>query len=174
VLPVVDHLGFYALYLFVDALLVPIASTLYVAYMGARHAPLLVAVVGALATAGGSIVQYMFVRWLVARPALQWPWLVRLRERVVAAVAAGGGHATFWTLFVIYATPLGAGPLRLVAAVGGYPLPRFALAIFLGCLPYYAAVAWLGALVKLPAWAYGAMVAVAIGATVIAVRRGRA
>ncbi len=172
-LPVVDHLGFYALYLFVDALAVPIASTLYVAYMGSHHAPLLVAVIGALATTAGSVVQYLLVRWLIAHPALQWPWLIRLRERIVSAVGAGG-HATFWALFVIYATPLGAGPLRLVAAVGGYSLPRFALAILLGCLPFYAVVAWIGRVVAIPAWAYGAMIALTILVTVVALRRRRA
>ena len=83
------------------------------------------------------------MRWLLAHPGLQWAWLVRLRERITGMVA-GAGHATFWALFVIYATPLGAGPLRFVAAAGGYPLPRFAAAIALGCLPYYAVVAWLG------------------------------
>lgn len=171
-LPLVDSLGFYVLYLFVDALAVPIASTLYIAYMGSRHAPLLVALLGALATTGGSIVQYLLVRWLVAHPALQRAWLVRLRARIVAAVGAGG-QATFWALFVIYATPLGAGPLRLVAAVGGYPLPRFAAAILLGCLPYYAAVAYLGRVVALPVWAYAAMAAVAIGATLFAMRGRR-
>ena len=172
--PLFDHLGTYVLYLFVDALALPIASTLYVAHMGARHAPLLVAALGAVATTAGSIGQYLLVRWLVAHPALQWGWLRRTRERIVAAVAGAGG-ATFWALFVIYATPLGAGPLRLVAAVGGYPLPRFGLAILLGCLPYYTAVAVLGRAIRLPAWAYAGLIAVAIIMTaLVAWRRGRA
>lgn len=159
--PLFDHLAVFVLYLFVDALALPIASTLYVAYMGERHAPLLVAVLGALGTTAGSVAQYLVVRWLLAHPTLQWGWLVRLRARV-GGLVAGSGHATFWTLFMIYATPLGAGPLRLVAAAGGYPLPKFAAAIALGCLPYYAAVAWLGDAMKLPAWLY----AVAIVATI--------
>ncbi len=165
-LPVLDHLGVFVLYLFVDALALPIASTLYVAYMGERHHPLLVGVLGALGTTAGSIGQYLLVRWLIAHPALQWPWLVRLRERIVAAVG-GAGHATFWTLFVVYATPLGAGPLRLVAAVAGYPLPRFAAAIALGCLPYYTAVAILGRAVKLPAWAYALLIVGTIVVTLV-------
>ena len=172
-LPPFDHLGLYVLYLFVDALAFPIASTLYVAYMGQRHPPLLVAGLGALATTAGSVGQYLVVRWLLARPSLQRPWLVRLRERIVGAVA-GAGQATFWALFVIYATPLGAGPLRLVAAAGGYPLPKFAAAILLGCLPFYTAVAILGRAVRLPAWAYAALIAVTVAATAfLALRRRR-
>lgn len=162
--PVFDHLAVYALYLFVDALALPLASTVYVAYLGTRHEPLLVAGLGALATTAGSIAQYLAVRWLLAHPRLQWPWLARGRAAIVSAVGRAG-HATFWALFVIYATPLGAGPLRLVAAAGGYPLPRFALAILLGCLPYYALVATLGRAVRLPAWVYGALLAGSIAAT---------
>ena len=162
-MPLLDSLAFFALYLFVDSLALPIASTVYVAYMGERHAPLVVAGLGALATAAGSVAQYVIVRWLVRRRALQWGWLVRARAAIASAVE-GSGHATFWALFVIYATPLGAGPLRLVAAVGGYSLVRFAAAIALGCLPYYFAVAWLGRAVKLPPWAY---VAIALGTVLV-------
>ncbi len=162
--PLFDHLGIFILYLFVDALALPIASTLYVAYMGERHAPWIVAVLGAVGTTAGSVAQYLVVRWLLAHPTLQWGWLVRLRTRVMSLVASSG-QSTFWALFLIYATPLGAGPLRLVAAAGGYPLPKFAAAIALGCLPYYAAVAWIGKAVQLPAWVY----AVAIVATVAVV-----
>jgi uncharacterized membrane protein YdjX (TVP38/TMEM64 family) len=172
--PLFDHLAIYFLYLFVDALALPIASTLYVAHMGARHSPWLVAGLGALATTAGSIGQYLLVRWLVAHPALQRGWLLSMRARIVAAVT-GAGHATFWALFVIYATPLGAGPLRLVAAVGGYPLPRFALAILLGCLPYYFAVATLGRVLRLPGWAYAGLIALAVVATgILTLRRWRA
>jgi len=164
--PFFDHLAVFALYLFVDALALPIASTVYVAYMGARFPPLLVALLGAAATTAGSAGQYLIVRWLLAHPTLQWGWLVRLRARVVGLVD-GTGHATFWALFVIYATPLGAGPLRLVAAAGGYPLLRFAAAIALGCLPYYAAVAWIGSAVKLPPWVYAAAIISAVAFAVV-------
>jgi uncharacterized membrane protein YdjX (TVP38/TMEM64 family) len=165
--PFFDHLGVFVLYLFVDALAFPIASMLYVAYMGERHAPWLVAVLGAVATTAGSVAQYLVVRWLLAHPRLQWAWLVRLRARV-AGVVVGSGPATFWTLFVIYATPLGAGPLRVAAAAAGYPLPKFAAAILLGCLPYYATVAWLGSAIKLPSWVYAvAIVAIIAFAAVL-------
>jgi ribonucleoside-triphosphate reductase len=150
-----DQLWFYFVYLFVDALLLPLASTVYVIYMGERHAPWIVAALGALATTAGSIVQYVFVRWLVTRRRASGGWLGRQRERLERAVK-GARHATFWALFVIYATPLGAGPLRLIAAAAGFPLWQFALAILLGCLPYYYLLARLGQAVKLPAWVYAA------------------
>jgi uncharacterized membrane protein YdjX (TVP38/TMEM64 family) len=117
--------------------------------------------------------QYVAVRWLLAHPGLQWDWLVRLRGRI-AGMVAGAGHATFWALFVIYATPLGAGPLRLVAAAGGYPLPRFAAAIALGCLPYYAVIAWLGRAIGLPPWVYAVAILGAIAFAVVAWMSGRA
>jgi uncharacterized membrane protein YdjX (TVP38/TMEM64 family) len=172
--PVFDQLWFFLLYLFVDALAFPLASTVYVAYLGTVHPPVVVAILGALGTAGGSVGQYLVVRALLTRPRGLPAWLVRLRGRLERAVDAGSA-ATFWALFVIYATPLGAGPLRLVAAAGGYPLPRFALAILLGCLPYYFALAWLGDALRLPAWVYAVLIVavLAVGLAQWLVRRGR-
>lgn len=154
---VFDQWWFFLGYLFVDALFLPLASTVYVAYFGTLHAPVPVAIVGALGTTMGSVVQYLIVHWIVRRPNGLPGWLVRLRGRVEEGLAKSS-HATFWTLFLIYATPLGAGPLRLVAAAGGYALWKFALAIFLGCLPYYFALAWFGHAVRLPAWVYAAAI----------------
>ena len=173
--PVFDRLDFYFGYLFVDALFLPLASTVYVAYAGTKHAPWLVALLGALATTLGSIAQYLVVRRIVTLERGLPAWLVRARGRIEGAVT-GSRDATFWALFVIYATPLGAGPLRLVAAAGGYPLPRFALAIFLGCVPYYLALAWFGHAVHLPAWVYAAAIiaVVALGAAQFLARRARA
>ncbi len=149
-----DQPAFFFLYLFVDALLFPLASTFYVIYLGERHSPVLVALLGAAATTGGSVAQYLAVRWLVTRPPRAVSgWIARQRERLERAVQ-GSSHATFWALFLIYATPLGAGPLRLIAAAAGFSLWRFALAIFLGCIPYYYVLARVGEAVKLPAWVY--------------------
>ena len=172
--PVFDRLDFYFGYLFVDALLLPLASTVYVAYAGTKHAPWLVALLGALATMLGSIAQYLVVRRILRLERGLPGWLVRARDRIEGAVT-GSRDATFWALFVIYATPLGAGPLRLVAAAGGYSLPRFALAIFLGCLPYYFALAWFGKAIKLPTWVYAAAIVavVAFGAAQFLARRAR-
>ena len=62
-----DQLWFFFAYLFTDALFFPLASTVYVIYMGERHSPLVVSTVGALATTGGSVAQYLVVRWIVTR-----------------------------------------------------------------------------------------------------------
>lgn len=157
-----DDPRFFFLYLFVDSLVFPLASTIYVAYFGSRHPALMTAVLGASGTTLGAIAQYLIVRWVVTRPSGLPRWLVSLRDRIEGAMT-GSTHATFWALFIIYATPLGAGPLRVVAAAGKFPLGRFALAIFLGCLPYYFAVAWFGHSVHVPPWAYVAAV-LALGA----------
>ena len=173
--PLFDQGWFYFLYLFVDALLFPLASTVYVAYFGTHHDPWFAATVGALGTTLGSLAQYGIVRWIVTRPSGLPGWLVSLRHRVEETLA-GSSTATFWALFVIYATPLGAGPLRLVAAAGGFPLWKFGLAILLGCLPYYFALAWFGRAVKLPAWVYAALIIalLALGAAQFLARRARA
>ena len=39
-----------------------------------------------------------------------------------------------------------------MAAAARYPISRFALALFLGALPYYFALAWLGSRLKVPGW----------------------
>jgi membrane protein YqaA with SNARE-associated domain len=172
--PVFDQMWFFFGYLFVDALALPLASTVYVAYAGTKNPPALVALVGALGTTLGSLGQYQIVRWIVTRPSGLPGWLVRLRDRIEGLVG-GSSHATFWALFVIYATPLGAGPLRLVAAAGRYSRWKFLLAIFLGCLPYYFALAWFGHSVRLPAWVYAcAIVAVfALGIAQLMARRAQ-
>jgi uncharacterized membrane protein YdjX (TVP38/TMEM64 family) len=160
--PLFEHAWFFFAYLFVDALAFPLASTVYVAYFGTHHAAAWTALIGALGTTLGSVVQYVVVRGLVTRPRHLPGWLVRWRDRIEKGIA-GTTNATFWALFVIYATPLGAGPLRLVAAAGGFPLGRFALAIFLGCVPYYFALAWFGHSVHLPGWVYAAAVLALLG-----------
>ena len=141
----------YVSVLFVDALALPMASTLYVAAMGNVYSPALVAVAGAAATTLGSLAQYAIVRRVMRAGVAQRGAVLKLRVRIERAVAAAPA-ATTTALFVVYATPLSAGPLRLIAAVSGFPVWRFALAIGLGCLPYYFTLALLGHMVRLPLW----------------------
>lgn len=150
-LPWARSLWVYASVLFADALVLPMASTLYVAAMGNVYPPLLVAVSGAAATTLGSLAQYGIVRWLITLAPAQRGVLCRVRQKI-ERVGAAAPAATTAALFVVYATPLSAGPLRLIAAVSGFPLWRFTLAIALGCLPYYYTLALLGRMVRFPLW----------------------
>ncbi len=172
--PVVHDLWFFFLVLFVDALAVPLASSVYVVYMGTQHPAPWVAAVGAAATTAGSVVQYLIVRWLLARAGRLPPLFVRVRARVENAVRTSSA-ATFGALFLIYATPLSAGPLRLIAAAGGFPLGQFALAIGLGCVPYYFVLSTLGRTLRLPVWAYAVVVGAVLllGGAQVAARRAR-
>ena len=150
-LPWARSLWVYVSVLFVDALVLPMASTLYVAAMGNVYPPLLVAFSGAAATTLGSLAQYGIVRWLMTLAPARRGTLYRLRQRI-ERVGAAAPAATTAALFVVYATPLSAGPLRVIAAVSRFPLWRFTLAIGLGCLPYYYTLALLGRMVRFPLW----------------------
>jgi uncharacterized membrane protein YdjX (TVP38/TMEM64 family) len=167
-----ETLWFLFAFAFVDALGIPLASTILMAYLGTLHPPIAVAVVGAAGTAGGSVAQYVIVRWL-----LRWehrlPRVLRRARARLQQFVEGARTATFWTLFVIYATPLAAGPLRLIAAATGYTLSLFALAIGLGCVPYYFALAWVGHAIRLTAWQVVVLAAVIAVVSVIAWMRRR-
>ena len=70
------------------------------------------------------------------------------------------------------ATPLPDAPLKLVAAAVGYPVALYGLAIYLGALPYYFALALLGQKLHLPGWLLiGATAAILVGIIVDRLRR---
>jgi uncharacterized membrane protein YdjX (TVP38/TMEM64 family) len=104
------------------------------------------------------------------------PWMRRFvptRERVTAALAEYPS-ASFLALALARATPLPDAPLKLVAAVVGYPLPLYFLAILIGALPYYYVLALVGEKVRVPTWVVlGAMVVIGIGVLVDRWRRSR-
>src|SRR5262245_60443645 len=82
------------------------------------------------------------------------PWMRRFapsQEKLTQALAKFPA-ASFVALMVARATPLPDAPLKLVAAAVGYSPLRYGLAIFLGALPYYYALAWVGEVVKIPTW----------------------
>ncbi len=160
--PWARSLWVYGSVLFVDALVLPMASSLYVAALGNVHPPLVVAAVGAAGTTLGSVAQYGIVRWLLRRWPARKGALARLRRRIERSVGTAT-TATTAALLVVYATPLSAGPLRLIAAASGFPLWRFALAIGLGCLPYYFVLAVLGRLVHFPMWILVPALAIVFG-----------
>jgi uncharacterized membrane protein YdjX (TVP38/TMEM64 family) len=73
--------------------------------------------------------------------------------------------ASFVALMVARATPLPDAPLKLVAAAVGYSPALYGLAILLGALPYYFALAFVGQVIKIPSWILiTAAVAIVVGA----------
>lgn len=139
------------LLLFVDGATFAFATTPLLLEYGKFHSPWLVAVAGGAASALGSAVQLLVLRWALSA---RQPWMQRFapsRARLETALARYPS-ASFTALMIARATPLPDAPLKLVAAAVGYPIPRYALAIFLGALPYYFALALLGRTLRIPTW----------------------
>jgi len=161
------------LLLFLDGATFAFATTPLLLQYGKFHEPWVVATAGGAASAAGSAVQLLALRWLLA--ATQ-PWMKRFvpsRERLEAALARYPS-ASFLALVVARATPLPDAPLKLVAAVVRYPILRYGLAIFLGALPYYYALAWIGRAVRIPTWIIvAAVVVLAVGVVVDRMRNAR-
>ncbi|MFI5372537.1 MAG: VTT domain-containing protein [Candidatus Eisenbacteria bacterium] len=159
--------------LFVDGATFSFATTFLLLEYGKFHPPWQVAVAGGAASAAGSVVQLVLLRFFIHADR---PWMRRFvptRERVSATLAQYPS-ASFLALMLARATPLPDAPLKLVAAVVGYPLPLYFLAILIGALPYYYVLALVGEKVRVPTWVViGAMVAIAIGVLVDRWRRSR-
>jgi uncharacterized membrane protein YdjX (TVP38/TMEM64 family) len=162
------------LFLFLDGATLGLFTTPLLLQYGQFHPPWQVALAGGLASALGSGTQLFAIRWLLDA---NLPWLRKLtpsRERLAEALARYPS-ASFLTVLLARATPLPDAPLKLVAAAVRYPIPRYMLALFLGALPYYFALAYLGKLVKIPTWVlFGASVLIVLGVVVDRWRRGRA
>jgi ribonucleoside-triphosphate reductase len=159
--------------LFVDGATFAFATSPLLLQYGKFHPPWQVALAGGAASALGSAVQLWVLRWLLAADK---PWMRRLlppRERLEAALERYPS-ASFLALVVARATPLPDAPLKLVAAAAGYPIPRYALAIFIGALPYYYALAWVGKAVHIPTWVIFTAIGVfALGIAIDRLRRVR-
>ena len=157
--------------LFLDGATFAFATTPLLLQYGKYHAPWQVALAGGGASALGSAVQLLFLRWALAA---NHPWMRRWtpsRERLEEALKQYPS-ASFVALVVARATPLPDAPLKLVAAVVEYPLALYALAIFLGALPYYYVLALVGAKVHLPTWILiAALAAIVLGVAIDRLRR---
>jgi uncharacterized membrane protein YdjX (TVP38/TMEM64 family) len=165
-----ESLWLLCLLLFVDGATFAFATTPLLLEYGKYHAPWLVALAGGAASALGSAVQLLALRWALASGR---PWMHRLapsRDRVEAALRTYPA-ATFLAILLARATPLPDAPIKLVVAAGGYPVTRYALALLLGALPYYFVLAWLGRVVRIPTWV--TVTAVAVIALAIAADRLR-
>jgi uncharacterized membrane protein YdjX (TVP38/TMEM64 family) len=157
-----ESLWVLCLLLFVDGATFAFATTPLLLQYGKFHEAWMVAVAGGAASAAGSALQLWLLRWAIG---VDLPWLRRFtpsRDRIEAALNRHPS-ASFMALMVARATPLPDAPLKLVAAVGRYPIPLYALAIYLGALPYYFALALLGRTFRLPTW-----ILIAAGAAIVA------
>ena len=137
--------------LFVDGATIAATSTVLVLFYGRIHPPWALATFGALASALGSGVQLAILRWALHS---KQRWMHRFapsRERIDTALRSYPS-ASFLMLVVARATPLPDAPLKLVAAVVGYPVRLYALASFLGTVPYFYVLALIGRRFKLPLW----------------------
>lgn len=168
-----DSLLVLCLLLFVDGATFAFFTTPLLLHYGRFHVPWHVALAGGASSALGSVAQLLLLRWALAS---DHPWMSRFapsREKLAAATARYPS-ATFVALLVARATPLPDAPLKLAAAAVGYPLALYGLAIFLGAMPYYFALALIGNKVKIPTWVIvAAAAAIVIGALVDAWRRRR-
>ena len=83
--------------------------------------------------------------------------------------------ASFLALVIARATPLPDAPLKLMAAAVGYSPLLYGLAILLGALPYYFALAWIGQVIRIPTWILvAAAAAIVVGAALDRWRKRRA
>src|SRR5438876_6867944 len=154
------------LLLYVDAATLAFATTALLLIYGRYYNPWAIAIAGGFASALGSATQLLLLRWVLAGDK---PWMRRFRpsrEKFEAALRQFPS-ASFLALVVARATPLPDAPLKLVAAAVGYPISHYTLAVLIGSLPYYFALAWLGKLFHFPLWLLAAAVGVVLLALLV-------
>ncbi len=168
-----QSLWFVCALLFVDGATLAATSTVLVLTYARDHPAWALATAGAFASALGGGVQLAFLRWALGSGR---PWMLRFapsRERIDAALRRYPS-ASFVMLVVARATPFNDAPLKLVAAAVGYPVWRYALASFLGTVPYFFVLALIGHRFQLPLWVLiGALVVVLLGIVFDWLRRHR-
>ncbi len=111
-----------------------------VLYAGTLYDPLLVAIVGGLATVPASAFDYqLFKRVLQLRP------LAQANESRIARFAQRCFNwQPWWTIMFFAFSPVPFYPVRLAAPMAGYPASRYVAAVFIGRLPRYYLLAWGG------------------------------
>ena len=146
-----DSLWLLCLLLFVDGATFAFFTTPLLLHYGHALPPWQVAVVGGLASAIGSSIQLIVLRWALSS---SHAWMRRFapsREKLESALRQYPS-ASFLALAVARATPLPDAPLKLAAAVVEYPPALYGLAVYLGSLPYYFALALVGSKIAIPGW----------------------
>jgi membrane protein YqaA with SNARE-associated domain len=168
-----DSLLLLCILLFVDGATFAFFTTPLLLQFGKLHPPWQVALAGGAASALGSVVQLVLLKWGLSS---EHRWMKRFapsRDKLTAATQQYPS-ASFLALLVARATPLPDAPLKLAAAVVGYPSLLYGLALFLGALPYYFLLALVGSKVHIPGWVLiAAAAAIVLGALVDFWRRRR-
>jgi uncharacterized membrane protein YdjX (TVP38/TMEM64 family) len=161
------------LILLLDGGSISIFTTPTVLYYGRFHEPWVIALAGSAASAVGSSLQLRLLRWVLSD---RHAWTRRFapsRKKVDEALRRYPS-ATFVALLVARATPLPDAPLKLVAAVVGYSILKYTIAVFLGALPYFYVLALVGRKVDIPNWVLiAAVAAIAIGVVIDHLRKRR-
>jgi len=168
-----DSLFMLCLWLFVDGATFSVATTPLLLLASSRFAPWQVAVAGGAASGAGNVIQLLALRWMLAH---ERPWMARFVPARASLDDARRRYpsASFLAIAIARATPLPDAPLKVVAAATGYPAALYWLAVFLGALPYYGALAWIGHTFRFPLWAIGVVAVVFVaGLAVDLLRRGR-
>jgi membrane protein YqaA with SNARE-associated domain len=147
------------LLLFAEGGTVSFLTTPTLLYYGKYHEPWAVALAGSAASAAGSALQLLLLRWAFSAKHVWTKRFAPSREKVEEAIRRYPS-ASFSALLLARATPLPDAPLKLVAAVAEYPIGLYSLAVFLGALPYFYVLALLGKEFKVPTWVLLAAVAV--------------
>ena len=158
------------LLLFLDNSTFSMLTTPLLLLYAPKFEPWQVGVFGATAAGAGSTVQILIFRWILGT---KWAWVKRFspsRDLVEKALAESPS-ASFLAILIARATPLPDGPIKIVAAAGRYPLPRYFLAVLLGGIPYFALLAWLGHEFPIPPWVL-LLIVVVVG-LVFAIERWR-
>jgi len=159
-----DSLLAMGLLLILDGATFAFFTTPLLLHYGHLHPAWQVAVVGSLSSAAGSVIQLLLLRWALRSG---HPWMQRFApsQEKLSRTLATYPAASFVALMVARATPLPDAPLKLVAAAVGYSPALYGLAILLGALPYYFALAFVGQVIKIPSWILiTAAVAIVVGA----------
>lgn len=146
-----ESLWMMVLLLFAEGGTLSFLTTPTLLYYGKFHAPWVVGLAGSAASAAGSAIQLLLLRWVLSE---RHRWMRRFtpsREKVEEAVRRYPS-ASFLALLLARATPLPDAPLKLVAAVVHYPVLLYTLAVFLGALPYFYVLALLGREFRVPTW----------------------
>jgi ribonucleoside-triphosphate reductase len=138
-------------------------------YFATYYPPLAIAIAGAAGAGVVAFADYDLVARVVHHPRVAgvrgtraYRWAVRRFAELPFAVVL---------LFSLLPLPIMA--VRLLAPASGYPAERYALAVFLGRMPRFYAVAVLGRAIALPVWAIAALFGAMVGGAYVAGRLAR-